>query len=119
MEKIYDKLRQMPETKYVMFQRIVGLLSGILCWLALRVGNFSDDNLVAYLFLAVCVIIILGSRGISKKIERPVQQFQIFLAIGLGVCIAIFALFTFILSPYVFTDGEQKGLIELIFNIAV
>lgn len=119
MEKIYDKLKAMPEEKYVRLQKILGVIAGVLSWLALRAGNFSEDNLIGYLFLGVCLVVILGSRAISRKIERPVNKFQICLAIGLGGCLVIFALFTFVLSPYVFTDGLQKGLIELIFNIPV
>ena len=119
MERFYEKLKEMPESKYNRLQKILGAVAGVLSWLALRAGNFSEDNLVGYLFLGVCLVVILGSRALSRKIERPVNKFQVSLAIGLGSCLLIFGLFTFILSPYVFTDGVQMGLIELIFDIPV
>ena len=119
MEKIYEKLKQMPEEQFVKLQKFMGALAGVLCWVALRAGSFFEDNLIGYLMLGLCVVVILGSRMIGRKIERPIRKFELFLALSLGVCIAIFALVTFVLSPYVFTDGEKKGLIELIFNIPV
>lgn len=119
MEKFYEKLKAMPEKKFLTMQKILGAIAGVICWLALRAGNFSEDQLISYLFLALFLAVILGVRTLSKKIERPLVKFQMFLAIGLGVALVIFALFTFVLSPYVFHLPERMGLLELIFGISV
>ena len=119
MEKIYEKLKEMPEAKFISLQKILGLAAGILCWLSLRAGNFSEQDVVTFLFLAIFIAIIFGVRTVSRKIERPLNKFQTFMAIGLAVCLVIFALFTFVLSPYVFGYEHNRGLIEIIFNIPV
>jgi len=119
MNNFYEKLKEMPEEKFLFLQKLLGFIAGVLCWLALRLGNLSEDKLLAYLFLAVFLAFTFGTRSVAKKIERELTKFQVFQAIGLGVGIVIFVLFCFVLSPHVFGATKGTGLIELIFNIPV
>ena len=111
MEKIYEKLKEMPEKQYTALQWIVGLLCGLLCWVAIRLSGFADEQLVTYILIGLFLVIVLGSRSIARKIERPINKFSFGMAISLGVCIVIFALCAFVFS--------DRGLIEMIFNIPV
>ena len=111
MEKIYEKLKEMSEEKFIKLQWIIGVICGIVCWVALRVSGFADDHLISYLFIAVFLVVVLGTISIPRKIERPLTKFSFGMAIGLGICIVILVLCVFVIS--------DRGLIEMIFNIAV
>ena len=115
MEKFYEKLKEMSEDKFIKLQWIVGTLSGIVCWIALRASSFSGEQILSYLFIAVFLVVVLGTRSISRKIERPLTKFSFGMAIGLGVCIVIFAVCAFIISD----PSSRRGLIEMVFNIPV
>ena len=111
MEKIYEKLKEMPEKQYITLQWVIGLLCGLICWVAIRVSGFADEQLVTYILIGLFLVIVLGSRNVARKIERPINKFSYGMAISLGVCIVIFALCAFVFS--------DRGLIEMIFNIPV
>lgn len=111
MEKIYEKLKAMSEKNFLTLQWIVGILCGLICWVALRVSAFAEEGLVTYIMLGLFLIFIFGSRAIARKIERPLSKLSIGMAISLGVCIVIFALCVFVFS--------DRGLLEIIFDIPV
>ena len=111
MEKFYEKLKELSEEKFIKLQWILGILGGIVCWIALRVSGFADDQLISYLFIGVFLVVVLGTRAVARKIERPLTKFSFGMAIGIGVCLVIFALCVFVIS--------DRGLIEMVFNIAV
>ena len=110
MENLYEKLRNMSEEHFNTLQIVVGLLAGVLCWFALRAGSLAEDQMISWVLIAVFLVVILGSRTLARKIERPIKKFSLCMAIGLGVCIAIFALCAFVLPI-------KSGLFELIFDI--
>lgn len=111
MEKFYEKLKEMPEKQFITLQWILGLICGLICWVAIRVSGFADEQLVTYILIALFLAIVFGSRSVSRKIERPLNKFNLGWALGLGICIVIFALFAFVIS--------DRGLIEILFNIPV
>ena len=119
MEKFYEKLKEMSEDKFITLQKLLGLAAGFVSWLALRAGGFAEQESMTFLFLIVLVALIFGVRAVARKIERPLNKFQVFMAIGLAICIVIFALFAFVLSTHVFGYEHSRGLLEIIFNIPV
>ncbi len=110
MKNFYEKLKAMDPEKFIMLEWIVGVIAGIICWLALRAGSFLDDQLLQWAFVIVFAVIMLGSNKIAKETGLNLSKFRIAMAVGLGACIAVFAI------TY-FCFGQKSGLIEMIFNI--
>ncbi len=106
----YATLHDMDPKKMKILQIVLGILSGVICWAALRASSLlgEDDGILRWAFIIVFAILMLGSNYLGRKAAVSITKFRLGLIIGLGACIAVFAI-------VFFASGQQYGLVEMLF----
>ena len=101
MEKFYEKIKTFSENepkKLLIIQIIVGVISGMLCWLALRLGsNGSGSNdFLRWIWIILFAVLMLGSGKIAKETGVSNSKFRLAVAGGIAICLIIFAITHFV-----------------------
>ena len=111
MENFYEKIKNLHEEqpkKFLTILWIVGIISGLICWIALRFCGQNSGSFVSWLWIIFFAVIMLGSNKIAKETGINLHKFKIAFAVGLGISLAIFAILNFLV-------GIEGGLLGYVF----
>ncbi|MDP3448546.1 MAG: hypothetical protein Q8S22_10870 [Eubacteriales bacterium] len=84
LDDLQTKVRNLPEAKWFLFQRIGGAVMGLLCGYLLTYFS-AYESIGLYGTIAAVLIALLAPNMIEKRVKRPVQKGRFALMIALGV----------------------------------
>ena len=83
LDDLQTKVRNLPEAKWNLFQRIGGAVMGLLCgYLLTYFGQYESIGM--YGTIAAVLIALFVPRMIEKRVKRTVQKGRVALMIALG-----------------------------------
>ena len=95
LDDLQTKVRNLPESKWNLLQRIVGGALGLLCGYLLSFFS-TYESVGMYGNIAAVLIALFVPGMIEKRVKRSVQKGRIALMIGLGVWLAAYLAFMLI-----------------------
>ena len=83
LDDLQTKVRNLPESKWNLFQRIGGAVLGLLCgYLLTYFGQYESVGM--YGTIAAALLALFAPRMIEKRVKRSVQKGRIALMIALA-----------------------------------
>ena len=84
LDELQTKVRDLPESKWNLFQTIGGAVMGAACgYLLTEVSGYPSIGM--YGTIAAALLALFGPRMIEKRLKRSVQKARVWMMIALGV----------------------------------
>ena len=84
LDELQTKVRNLPEAKWTLYQRIGGGILGLLCgYLLTYFGSYESVGMFGT--IAAVVIALFAPNLIEKRLKRSLQKGRVALMIGLAV----------------------------------
>ena len=87
LDDLQRKVRDLPESKWNLYQIIGGIVTGAACgYLLTEISNYPSIGM--YGTIAAALLALFGPRMVEKRIKRTMQKTRIWMMIALGVWLA-------------------------------
>ena len=87
MDDLQKKVRDLPESKWNLYQIIGGIVTGAACgYLLTEISNYPSIGM--YGTIAAALLALFGPRMVEKRIKRTMQKTRVWMMIALGVWLA-------------------------------
>lgn len=84
LDELQTKVRNLPEAKWVLYQRVGGGFLGLLCgFLLTYFGSFNSTDMFST--VGAVLIALFAPNLIEKRLKRSVQKGRVALMIGLAI----------------------------------
>ena len=84
LDDLQTKVRNLPEAKWILYQRICGAVLGLLCgYLLTFFGSYESVGMFGT--IGAVVIALFAPNLIEKRLKRSLQKGRVALMIGLAV----------------------------------
>ena len=84
LDDLQKKVRDLPESKWNLYQTIGGAVTGAVCgFLLTEVSSYPSIGM--YGTIAAALLALFGPRMIEKRLKRTVQKARVWMMIALGV----------------------------------
>ena len=91
LDELQTKVRNLPEAKWNLYQRIGGAILGLLCgFLLTYFGSYESVGMFGT--IAAVVIALFAPNLIEKRLKRSLQKGRVALMIGLAVWMLVYLL---------------------------
>ena len=87
LDDLQKKVRDLPESKWNLYQIIGGTVTGAACgYLLTEISNYPSIGM--YGTIAAALLALFGPRMVEKRIKRTMQKTRVWMMIALGVWLA-------------------------------
>ena len=95
LDDLQTKVRDLPESKWNLYQTIGGALTGAVCgYLLTELSSYPSIGM--YGTIGAALLALFGPRLVEKRVKRTVQKARIWMMIALGVWLLAKLLFMLI-----------------------
>ena len=95
LDDLQTKVRDLPESKWNMYQTIGGALTGAVCgYLLTELSSYPSIGM--YGTIGAALLALFGPRLVEKRVKRTVQKARIWMMIALGIWLLAKLLFMLI-----------------------
>ena len=89
LDELQTKVRNLPEAKWTLYQRIGGGILGLLCgYLLTYFGSYESIGM--YGTIAAVLIALLAPNLIEKRVKRSLQKGRVALMLGLAAWMLVY-----------------------------
>ena len=95
LDDLQTKVRDLPESKWNLYQTIGGAVTGAVCgYLLTELSSYPSIGM--YGTIAAALLALFGPRLVEKRVKRTVQKARVWMMIALGVWLLAKLLFMLI-----------------------
>lgn len=89
LDELQTKVRNLPEAKWVLYQRVCGAALGLLCgYLLTYFGSYESVGM--YGTIAAVLIALFAPNLIEKRVKRSLQKGRVALMLGLAAWMLVY-----------------------------
>ena len=90
LDDLQTKVRNLPESKWNLYQTIGGAVTGAVCgYLLTELSSYPSIGM--YGTIAAALLALFGPRLVEKRVKRTVQKGRVMLMISLGAYLVVYA----------------------------
>ena len=95
LDDLQTKVRDLPESKWNLYQTIGGAVTGAVCgYLLTELSSYPSIGM--YGTIGAALLALFGPRLVEKRVKRTVQKARVWMMIALGVWLLAMLLFMLI-----------------------